>query len=155
MGIEVEGIEELLFQIRQGGSKALRNATKQMRIEAEAMQSLAQAMAPVDDGDLEGSILVQESTDRDEKGRFATKTFTIGVDIERMTERGDARIGDYTYIMHEYLEPYGPYKLGKRSLAKQATSGNVQVGGMYLERAAMEIQAGLIGRIAAKVREVF
>lgn len=161
MGVEVDGIEELKFLLRQAGAKGGKSAFRQMKKEAMEIRDLARQMAPVDEGDLESAIVVNEvGGGRDkETGRFMQKAIAIEVDGDQTVgnaSTGEARtVGDYAYIMHEYLAPYGRFKLGKRSRAKQAANPGVMVGGKYLERAVAEREQGLIRRIIEAVRDEF
>lgn len=158
MGVEVEGVEELIYLLRQKGKKAVKGAFTQMRQEAKDIRDLAREMAPVDEGDLERAIVTREvGGGRDEfSGQFVRKEIVIEVDGEvnagTNREGKQSKVGDYAYIMHEHLAPFGSFKLGKRSRAKQAAS-NVLVGGKYLERAVAEREKGLINRIIDKVEE--
>lgn len=161
MGVEVDGIEELKFLLRQAGAKGGKSAFRQMKKEAMEIRDLARQMAPVDEGDLESAIVVNEvGGGRDEEtGRFMQKALVVEVDGDQPvgdTSKGEARtVGDYAYIMHEYLTPYGRFKLGKRSRQKQALNPSVMVGGKYLERAIAERENGMIGRIIEAVRDEF
>lgn len=156
MGIEVEGVEKLLILLKQGGEKAVRGASIQMKKEAIGIRDLARQMAPIDEGDLEKSIIVtDEGGGRDEStGRFLRKYFAIGIDENATsTDRtgNTVSVASYAYLMHEYLAPYGNvYQLGPKSRAKQAGS-SVVVGGKYLERAAAEREKGLVNRIIERV----
>lgn len=156
MGVKVEGVEELMFLLRQNGQKAVRGAFSQMRTEATGIRDLARQMAPVDEGDLEAAIVTREVGGRDSAGRFAQKQIVIEVDGDAPAgadREGNVRtVGAYAYLMHEHLTPFGPYGLGPRSRLKQSSNPSVMVGGRFLERALAERERGLMGRIIERVR---
>lgn len=157
MSVEVYGVEELKYLLKQAGLKAVKGAFDQMRREAKKIETLAKQMAPVDEGDLEDAIqMVETGGGRDEFGRFARKSITIEVDMDAsagVDSQGRPRtVGAYAYTMHEHLAPYGRFNLGPRSRAKQ-DGQNVMVGGKYLERAMDEVMPGMMDRIVRHVRE--
>jgi hypothetical protein len=151
MGIEFGGFEELQANIRQIGPRAERAVTRQMRFEAYRMRDLARKFAPIDEGPLEEAIEVkEEGGGRDSRGRFARVSYTVYVDTDAYGSHG-AFVGEYAYIMHEHLAPYGSYKLGKRSREKQSGQSEM-VGGRYLERAAAEVSDGIMNRLIEVTR---
>lgn len=157
MGVEVDGVEKLMFLLRQGGSRAVKGAFQQMKKEGEKIADLARLMAPVDEGDLEKAIQTRAvGGGRSEGGQFAQKQIIIEIDGDRpagVNREGQISVvGDYAYLMHEHLTPFGHYRLGPRSQAKQAGS-SVMVGGKYLERAVAEVEKGLINRIIGAVQD--
>lgn len=157
MSVQVTGADELKYLLRQAGERAVKGAFDQMRKEAKRIESLAKQMAPVDEGDLEDAIqMVETGGGRDNLGRFSRKSITIEVDMNAsagVDSQGRPRtVGAYAYTMHEHLTPYGEFRLGKKSRAKQA-SQSVMVGGKYLERAMEEVMPGLIERVVKHVRE--
>ena len=158
MGVEVEGVETLMYLLQQNGAKAVRGAAQQMRVEAEDIRDLARRMAPVDEGDLEAAIRVVATGGgrSEETGRFVRKSYVIEVNGDHPAgisrEGRESTVGDYAYLMHEYQAPYGNvYRLGKKSREKQNSDPSVIVGGKYLERAVDQISQGMIGRIIRAV----
>jgi hypothetical protein len=152
MAVDVEGVEELLFLLKQGGEKAVRGAYQQMVQEGTQIRDLARKMAPVDEGDLESAIKIRSvGGGRNSKGQFAKKEIEIYVDDAQPTSDGKGTVGEYAYIMHEHLAPYGVYKLGIRSQEKQLANPDVMVGGKFLERAVDEIGQGLLNRVIEAV----
>lgn len=158
MGVEVEGVETLMYLLQQNGAKAVRGAAQQMNREAHDIRDLARRFAPVDEGDLEASIrVVDQGGGRDEEtGRFVRKSYVVEVDGDYPAgtnkEGRTTTVGDYAYLMHEYQVPFGTvYRLGKRSQAKQDSDPSVIVGGKFLERAVDEVSQGMIGRIIRAV----
>ena len=147
MGIEVTGIEELAVMLQQTGAKAQKGVSEQMKREAIKIRDLARKFAPVDYGNLEDAIqLGEDGGERDDfSGRFTRKSYTVFIDMEHPAEEGKV-VGDYAYLMHEHLMPYGPFKLGEHSLAKQAGQTEM-VGGMYLDRAVDQVTEGMMRRL--------
>lgn len=157
MGMQLEGADELAYLIRNAGAKASKNIAAQMRREAFNIQELARRFAPIDHGNLEDAIEVAEvGGGRDEEtGRFLRKSFEVFIDMD--AEAFDGRtVGQYAYVMHELLLPYGAggFKLGKKSREKQAGQAET-VGGRFLERAAEEVSRGLMGRLIEIARREF
>lgn len=155
MSITVTGIDELRYLLEQGGQKAVRGVVDQMRKEAEAIQKLAQEMAPLDLGNLEEAIKVRElGGGRSRMGRFQKKSFEVFVDGDMpVPERPGKHISDYAWEMHQHLTPYGFLKLGKHSQAKQEGSKEV-VGGGYLERAVQKVSERMMGRLIDVARSL-
>lgn len=160
MGVQVEGIDLLMFRLRRGGAKAQKGLSQAMLQEAMDIRDLARQMAPVDEGDLERAIKVRQppgTRQRDALGRFVSASFIIEVDGDEPAgtnrEGKVTTVGDYAYVMHEHLAPFGTYNLGKRSRAKQAANPGVMVGGKYLERAVAEIEQGLVNRLIEAVSD--
>lgn len=151
MGIDVIGLEEMEVLIRQSGEKAQRGVSAQMKREAEKIRDLARKFAPIDHGNLEEAIdMAEVESERGESGRFGRKSYSVFVDMFYPSHDGRS-VGDYAYVMHEHLMPYGPYKLGEHSRAKQA--GQIEmVGGMYLERAVDEVSRDMMTRLANVAR---
>jgi len=154
MGLEYEGLDELAVLIRQSGDHAQKHLVEHMRKEAKKMRDLARKFAPLDHGNLEEAIKVRElGGGRDSLGRFKRKSFEVYIDMDYPAFDG-RDVGRYAYIMHEHLAPYGPYKLGKNSQAKQAGQSEM-VGGLFLERAADEIGRGITQRMVEVLRAYY
>ena len=146
MGVSIEGIDELTVLIRQAGDRAAHGVVDQMRKEAKKMRDLARKMAPVDEHNLEKAIKMREvGGNRDRRGRFTRKSFEVYVDEFAEGTRAES-VGEYAYLMHEYLTPFGPYKLGPKSRQKQAGQSEM-VGGAFLERAADEVSEDMMNRL--------
>lgn len=157
MGMYLEGADELAYLIRNAGAKASKNIAAQMRREAFNIQELARKFAPVDHGNLEEAIEVGEvgGGRDDETGRFLRKSFEVYIDMDAPAYDGRT-VGQYAYVMHELLMPYGAggYKLGKKSRLKQAGQPEA-VGGRFLERAAEEVSRNMINRLIEVARREF
>ena len=145
MGIKVTGLDELDYNLKQTGAKTVRGVSEQMRKEAEAIRDLARKFAPIDEGNLEDAIEMAEEGGRDAMGRFTRKQYAVFVDL--LHGANGKVVGDYAYLMHEHLTPYGPYGLGKLSQAKQAMQPEM-VGGQYLARAVQEVTRSMMQRIS-------
>jgi len=154
MTVTVTGIDELRYLLEQGGQKAVRGVINQMRKESEAIQKLAQEMAPIDHGNLEEAIKVREVGGRNSMGRFQKKTIEVYVDGDmKVPERPGKHISDYAWEIHQHLTPYGFMKLGKHSQAKQEASKEV-VGGGFLERAVQKVSERMMGRLIDVARSL-
>lgn len=148
MGIEITGINELMTTIEQTGDRAQKGLFEKIRRRALKMQKLARSYAPIDKGNLEDAIYVEEEGGgRNYAGKFERKSITVGIDLNHPADDGKT-VGDYAYEMHEFLEPYGMgyFKLGKRSEAKDGGRGIV--GGKFLERAIDEVAEGMMEELA-------
>lgn len=146
--IEMEGVSELIAILEQTGEKAKRGVLAQMRKEAKEIQRLAREYAPIDEGNLEESITVEDvEEERDERGRFTKKSVAVFIDFLAAGSNGALAVGEYAYVMHELLLPYGAggYNLGKNSVAKDGGRG--VVGGRFLERAVDDVSKGLMNRL--------
>jgi len=153
MGVHLEGVDELMTILRQTGAKAQRGVYEQMKKEAREIQRLARLYAPIDHGNLEDAISVEEiDAERGEGGRFGRKSVAVFVDTTQEGYKGEP-IGQYAYIMHEYLAPYGRFKLGP--LSRQKNSGNGKVGGKYLERAINDVSAEMMKRLVDVARSYY
>ena len=146
MGLRIEGeisVQQMLLRLDAEGS---RRVVWRLYQHALKVRDLARKFAPVDLGNLEEAIKVRPErfvAARDAFGRFARQEIEVYVDESMPVPHGKNKtVGDYAYEIHEHLYPYGSWKLGKNSQAKQATQNEV-VGGGFLERAAEEIEAQL------------
>lgn len=156
MGLVSVGMSaaDLEISIKQTGQKVLKHGIDAMRDEANKMADLAREYAPHDEGRLEEAIKVEEIRGESTKGRFARKELVVYVDGD-MQGSGNMKVGEYAYLMHEGLGPYGDYtyNLGKGSAEKDGGRGIV--GGKFLERAAEERKPSLIKRLDAMFRRFF
>jgi hypothetical protein len=151
MSIEVTGIDTLEYLIQQAGARAQKGVADQMKKEAIAIRDLARKFAPLDHGNLEAAINVSENSGgRNEYGQFMRKSYTVFVDMTHSAPNNKT-VGDYAYIMHEHLAPYGPYNLGPLSQAKQSRQSEM-VGGLYMDRAVDQVMKGMIGRLSDVAR---
>lgn len=138
------GVEQMLLNLDTQGRKRV---VKSLYAQALKLRDLARKFAPVDDGNLEKAILIHperlEGAIRDERGRFARQEIEVYIDMEMpVPERPGKTVGDYAYVVHEHVTPYGPKNLGPLSELKQAGQSEI-VGGGFLERAAEEIEEQL------------
>jgi hypothetical protein len=141
--------------IRQEGARAIKHGIEVMRKEGEAIAELAVENAPYDEGKLEDAIKVREvGGGRGEGGKFLRREIEVYVDPD-MPGSGGMRVGDYAYLMHEGLGPYGDgtYGLGPGSAAKAATGK--EVGGKFLERAVDKIAPRIRQKLEAMYKRLF
>lgn len=128
-GLRISGVQATLAKLERIGKRTNKAALRIVRAGAKDIADRASDYAPVDQGDLENSIVVEE--DRRGNDRIV---FYVGVDPSKLGE-GYWRYGfRYDIEMHE-----GVYNPGPLSQAKNARVGGSGVGPKYLERALDEI----------------
>lgn len=142
----------LMFESRlsQIGDRAVKGMSDRMRKTAIKIRDLGREYAPRKSGLLENNI--DYVTVRDGRGRNAYIVF-VNLDAARTGKR-QGQLGDYTWIMHSSLRPYGnkgkPMHLGPGSVAK-AASGK-KVGGRFLTRAVKDATVNLRSELVQEVR---
>jgi len=132
------------IRLSQFGPKVVKHVVDVMRDESGIIQELARNNAPVDKGDLEGAIKIDE----DRGGINRRVRLLVYVDPDHPDgDRDDSRVGDYMMLMHEGLAPYGSgaYQLGIKSRAK--ASAGMDVGGKFFERAYLEREPKIASRV--------
>ena len=145
MGMKVTGLNETAYSLENLHHRTNRAALREMRKGAAQIQSLAQDRAPVDKGNLEDSIKVDE----DSSGLNRRKIMYVGIDEDTPIEgRPGKTVGDYALEMHE-----SDYKLGKGSLDKQNATGE-RVGPKFLESAAEDLEAEIAKEIDRAIGRV-
>jgi len=136
----VLSVQEMLLNLDHEGA---RRVVRELYKQALKTRDLARKFAPVDEGNLEEAIKVHPDelgVKRDAFGRFARTEVEVYIDMDMPIDGRDGKtVGDYAYIQHEWLTPYGPWKLGEKSVRKQ-NGQSEQVGGGFLERAAQAIE---------------
>lgn len=153
MGITVSGIVNTEVMLAELGMTARRRVTSKLHQKALEIQKLARQMAPVDDMNLEKAIKVFPESNpsvrvRDALGRFTRVDIYVYVDMEmEVPGRPGKKVGDYAYLMHEHLAPFGSYNLGEKSKAKQSGQ-DVMVGGKYLERAYAQLGQQVVDEVS-------
>ena len=139
-------VDQMLLNVDMNTKKRI---TQKMWVKAVAIQQLAIRMAPIDEGNLEKAIKVRPEHPgrlRNEAGRFERQEIEVYIDMNMpVPGRPDKTVGDYAYIIHEHLTPFGPMNLGPLSREKQS---GAQVGGGFLTRAMEELSAGVITDLA-------
>lgn len=149
MPITVSGITNTELMLAELGTTAKKRVTARLYSEALRIRDLARKMAPVDEANLEKAIKVfpesaPSSRIRNALGQFTRVDIYVYVDMQMpVPDRPGKTVGDYAYIMHEHLAPFGAYNLGPKSESKQAGS-DVTVGGKYLERAYAQLGNGVV-----------
>lgn len=142
MGLRVTGLAETLLELARTEKRTNRAALNALRNGAHDIAERASDYAPVDEGFLERSIVVEE-----QRGGGRRIEFLVGVDHSRLGP-GYSQYGfDYALEMHE-----GSYDLGKRSQAKAASLG-VSVGPKYLERAMHDFEEEIRDNIEAAIEK--
>ena len=137
----------LTFALTQIGERALRGISTVMEEEGAEIQALARSYAPVDEGDLESAIKLE----KDRSGEHGRTRVFVYVDMDAPADHGKV-VGDYAMLMHEGLAPYGSgaFHLGKLSIEKMMAGNNV--GGKFMERAAIDRLPILMSRVQAIVK---
>jgi hypothetical protein len=153
MGMQMRYNPSMLeARLNQIGDRAVKGVSDVMRRAAIRIRDLARAYAPVKTGLLERSI--DYAVIRDDKRRNSYIVF-IDLDEIKVNTKGNVKeLGDYAFLMHEGLSPYGSgaFKLGKKSAAKRARGK--KVGGRFLTRAAKDGLGDILGEAAKEVRRV-
>lgn len=116
MAVIVKGGAIALRDLKQMPLRARRAFMNKMRSKGKKIVKTAQSYAPVDKGNLEKSIQMQELFSK------GAVVFSVG------DNESGVDVSDYALYMHE-----GQYNLGPASLAKDGGSG--KVGRKFLERA--------------------
>jgi len=152
MTVSIEGLEMGLL-IEQMGDKVVRRAIDKMRSEAQKLAEKARDYAPVDEGNLENAIKVDDAGGgRNELGQFSRKSVAVYIDMNMPAARDGKTVGDYAYDMHEHLEPVGPKKRGP--LSEEKDGGRNVVGGGFLTRAMNDSERDILIGIAAEIKDV-
>ena len=143
MGLEVRGISAVSSMLSNQHKKTNPRALDAMRGGAKEILELAKKQAPVDEGNLEDALELQE----DRFGLNTRTRITIFVNESKaLPHRPDKTVGDYATRMHD-----GQYNLGKDSLAKQRANGQV-VGPKYLERAVQKLEKEIIQSVMLAIK---
>lgn len=156
MGVKVTGLKEAGQMILQLDTITRRRVVRELFRKAGQIQQLAIKMAPRDYGGLEQAIKVRPESlgrERNELGQFARTEVEVYIDMDAQGQdpvRGDVKVGDYAYEVHEYVTPSGSLQLGPQSVQKQGGQAEV-VGGGFMDRAVAEVDK----EIDAALREIF
>lgn len=160
MPLKVSGIidtEQMLINIDTTAKKRVRAALIRRAL---SIRDRARKYAPRDvgaaGGDLEKAIKVRGdgARERDDLGRFTRVEVEVYIDMDQAIPlRPGKVVGDYAYIMHEHLTPYGLLQLGPQSRAKQAGQRE-QVGGGFLERAAADEDSAIEAELLDILRDL-
>jgi hypothetical protein len=149
------GAETMLLNVDTTAKKRVRRS---LVTHAHKIRDLAADMAPRDEGALEKSIKVQGDTlerTRDDLGRFTHTEVEVYIDFDMPhPERSGKTVGDYAYYIHEGLQPRGSWEPGDESKKKEKQVG-VQVGGGFLDRAAIALDKSLDAELVEIVRNDF
>lgn len=134
MGVTIRGTirngAELTVRLEQIGDRARKHAIEYMREEALEVGSVAVELAPVDEGNLEQAIEVDDvGGGRDASGRFTRKAVAVYVNPNAPGSGGADTVDQYMRFIHD-----GYYNLGPKSISKAALTGR-PVGRRFLARA--------------------
>jgi hypothetical protein len=143
----------LTVAIKQTGEKAARRAISVMEEEGREIADLARSYAPFDEGMLEDAIKSERVPGgRDEKGRFVRDAIQVYVDADMPGSGGARTVGEYAYLMHEELGPYGSgrYNPGPGTRAK-----GPQAGGKFLDRAVRDRAKAFIQKMKTAISKSF
>lgn len=121
MALIVSGVSELISAIKQVSGHSVKAVNDGLHDMALEIQKEAIANAPVEHGNLEHAIKVNNTGQR--------RGWEVYVDPDESDNTGKYTVGDYAMWLHESV-----YKLGKLSVEKQDSNGHT-VGRKYLERA--------------------
>ena len=147
MGLKVKGVRSTVRKLVRTGGKTNQRALIEVRKGAEDIKDLAVKMAPVDAGNLENAIKVDQGSERGLNGR---KIVTVYVDESvSIPGRPGKTVGDYAVLMHE-----GRYKLGKKSQDKDDNQQE-KVGPKYIERAAEELADEITQKVETALKGLF
>ena len=140
MGVKVTGLKETGEMIYRLDTNTRRRVVRELFRKATQIQQLAIKMAPRDYGGLEQAIKVRPESmgrERNALGQFAKTEVEVYIDMDAPgldPNRGEVKVGDYAYEVHEHVTPAGSHQLGPQSVQKQG--GQVeQVGGGFMDRA--------------------
>jgi hypothetical protein len=132
-------ISRLVSKIRLVGELARASISEEMMKGAERIVQRARDYAPYDEGKLEDAIKWKKGSERVQArnalGHFSTGTQKSAIAVvyvdKNMPGSGSAQnVGEYAFLMHEEMAPYGEINRGVKTRAK-----GPQAGGKYLERA--------------------
>lgn len=157
MGVKITGnflsAERLEVLIEQAGERVRKHAIEHMRKEAEEIAELAREYAPFDEGKLEKAIKVEDGGGgRDDRGRLQRKSVSVYVDDSMPGSGGAATVGQYSYLIHEGLEPEGgAFDRREGSNRKMERNGKL-VGGGFLRRALQDKAKEVISKTGAVLK---
>jgi hypothetical protein len=144
-------MDVLLLAIKQTGEKASRGAAAAMESEAKEIVELARSYSPYDEGKLEDAIGYERVRgERDDRGRFMRDSIQVFVDPTMPGSGGAETVGEYAYLMHEEMEPYGDINRGEKTRAK-----GPQAGGKFLERAVRDRAKQFYANVRKAVGKAF
>lgn len=148
VSFDVNAIE---LKLRQIGDRAVKGGLNVMREEGDAIVDLAREYAPYDEGKLEAAIERNPQEERDENRRAVVQVWVN----PQASGSGGMRVGEYAYLMHEGLGPYGDGTYGPGPGTRDKQSMGMDAGGKFLERA-LRRRAGELGKkLAAMYRRMF
>ena len=139
MGVKLKGMANLHATLARIEREAPAVVSAALQAEGETLAAKSVALAPVDLGNLEAAHTVTTKT----HGTGARTIIAVGGVVDGVD------VDKYSLQMHE-----GSYKLGPKSAAKAASSGE-RVGPKFLLRAFVERQKKMQERLTAVLRAHF
>lgn len=128
MALKFTGVNRLLTKLSNVAKETNRNTRQALRKGGLTVQKAARENAPVDHGDLEDAIEIEESL------TGLNRRMEVAVYVNPDKEAyGEAKVGDYAFYLHDNFE----WELGPKSQAKSDANGG-KVGPLYLDRALEE-----------------
>lgn len=153
MGLTMKyNAQQLEYLLNQVGERAVKGMSERMRKCAIRVRDLARDYAPIKTGLLEQSIDYKVIRD----GR--RNAYVVFIDLDASRFSGEGVLGDYAWVMHQQLHPYGRqigekrYDLGRLSALK--AGGGKRVGGRFLSRAIKDGTKELFTELVNEVRKV-
>jgi hypothetical protein len=149
VGVKVQGIIDIEEMFLVVDTTTRRRVVKSLFKAGQQIQTIAKAMAPLDEGNLEAAIKMHPQSgdfrERDEEtGRFTKTIVEVYIDMDmEVPQRPGKTVGDYAFEIHEHLTPMGELNLGPKSIEKQLNQPNVEVGGGFMTRAGDKVEEGL------------
>jgi hypothetical protein len=143
----------LTLTLQQTGHKAVDGVAQVMREGGEEIAELAKDYAPYDASSPAGRGHLQDAIEvkTERTGINGRLVVTVWVNGNRLGN-GGKRIGEYAFLMHEFLAPYGNpaiFHAGPGTLAKGS-----KAGGKFLERAYRDTYKSILQRAAERARAI-
>lgn len=167
MALDTSGIERFKLQLlRLAEIPDLAN--EELALCAAEVAQKARDMAPEDYADLKGAIQVGRRGAQGAGGRFVSGVSNYDVYINERhpvsdpdkLDNGVTNVGDYAWYVHEHMgwgntpgtgTLHGkPFMPSEKSVLK-GMEKNVEAGGHFLTRAALELEGGIYARLVRKV----
>lgn len=140
MGLRVRGIDGIGARLENEARRASEGARFALKRGAENIRDLAKEYCPVDEENLEDSIMAEPRRE----GINRRYVYDVFVDLSHKGTRAQT-VEKYANFIHD-----GNYKLGKKSEEKAALSGKY-VGRKFLEKAFEELKDDIAKDVLANI----
>lgn len=137
----LNGLDSVMFKLRNLGTKVPENGRKVMHRAADRIVRQAKINAPRLEGNLEDSI--RKVVSYGERGR-------LQIDIVMGGTINGVNVDEYALEMHENYEAYRP---GPGTREKMAQNPGAIIGSKFIERAVDEEREKLMNAMIAGIRE--